>query len=448
MPSKNRAAARERKMNMTETNRLLFDFIAASPTPYHAVSQAVRRLEESGFIPLSESEEWQPECGKSYYVTRGGSSLIAFTVPQEDYAGFMIAASHSDSPTFRLRQRPCVGAAGMTRLSVEGYGGMLKYSWLDRPLSVAGRVTVRTPLGAGARLVDLGAPCAVIPSVAIHMRRGVSESDLSPAVDMLPLFSASSDAAPDADIMSDIAEAAGVDEDDILSHDLMLYEPSYGEEWNGLICAPRLDDLQCAYASLEAFLCSGESGSIKVYCLLDNEEVGSRTRQGADSSFLRDTLDRVVAGLGGDGSALARAASESFLVSCDNAHAVHPAHPELSDPTHAPVLGGGIVIKYNAAQHYTTDGVSSALFRLICEEAGVAAQDYANRADMPGGSTLGNISASQFSVCSVDIGIAQLAMHSCRETAGASDTEAMLRALTVLYEQARICERDGAYQLL
>ena len=298
MPSKNRAAVRERKMNMTETNRLLFDFIAASPTPYHAVAQAVRRLEESGFIPLSESEEWQPECGKSYYVTRGGSSLIAFTVPQEDYAGFMIAASHSDSPTFRLRQRPCVGAAGMTRLSVEGYGGMLKYSWLDRPLSVAGRVTVRTPLGAGARLVDLGAPCAVIPSVAIHMRRGVSESDLSPAVDMLPLFSASSDAAPDADIMSDIAEAAGVDEDDILSHDLMLYEPSYGEEWNGLICAPRLDDLQCAYASLEAFLCSGESGSIKVYCLLDNEEVGSRTRQGADSSFLRDTLGRVVVGLG------------------------------------------------------------------------------------------------------------------------------------------------------
>lgn len=392
---------------MTETNRLLFDFIAASPTPYHAVAQAVRRLEESGFIPLSESEEWQPECGKSYYVTRGGSSLIAFTVPQEDYAGFMIAASHSDSPTFRLRQRPCVGAAGMTRLSVEGYGGMLKYSWLDRPLSVAGRVTVRTPLGAGARLVDLGAPCAVIPSVAIHMRRGVSESDLSPAVDMLPLFSASSDAAPDADIMSDIAEAAGVDEDDILSHDLMLYEPSYGEEWNGLICAPRLDDLQCAYASLEAFLCSGESGSIKVYCLLDNEEVGSRTRQGADSSFLRDTLGRVVVG-----------------------------------------LGGGIVIKYNAAQHYTTDGVSSALFRLICEEAGVAAQDYANRADMPGGSTLGNISASQLSVCSVDIGIAQLAMHSCRETAGASDTEAMIRALTVFYEKTLICERDGEYKLL
>lgn len=392
---------------MTETNRLLFDFIAASPTPYHAVAQAVRRLEESGFIPLSESEEWQPECGKSYYVTRGGSSLIAFTVPQEDYAGFMIAASHSDSPTFRLRQRPSVAASDMTRLSVEGYGGMLKYSWLDRPLSVAGRVTVRTPLGAGARLVDLGAPCAVIPSVAIHMRRGVSESDLSPAVDMLPLFSASSDAAPDADIMSDIAEAAGVDEDDILSHDLMLYEPSYGEEWNGLICAPRLDDLQCAYASLEAFLCSGESGSIKVYCLLDNEEVGSRTRQGADSSFLRDTLDRVVAG-----------------------------------------LGGGIVIKYNAAQHYTTDGVSSALFRLICEEAGVAAQDYANRADMPGGSTLGNISASQLSVCSVDIGIAQLAMHSCRETAGASDTEAMIRALTVFYEKTLICERDGEYKLL
>lgn len=232
---------------MTETNRLLFDFIAASPTPYHAVAQAVRRLEESGFIPLSESEEWQPECGKSYYVTRSGSSLIAFTVPQEDYAGFMIAASHSDSPTFRLRQRPCVGAAGMTRLSVEGYGGMLKYSWLDRPLSVAGRVTVRTPLGAGARLVDLGAPCAVIPSVAIHMRRGVSESDLSPAVDMLPLFSASSDAAPDADIMSNIAEAAGVDEDDILSHDLMLYEPSYGEEWNGRSSARRVSTICSAH---------------------------------------------------------------------------------------------------------------------------------------------------------------------------------------------------------
>ena len=421
---------------MTETNRRLFDFIAASPTPYHAVAQAAQRLEEAGFIPLSESEEWQPERGGSYYVTRGGSSLIAFTVPQEDYAGFMIAASHSDSPTF--------AASGLTRLSVEGYGGMIKYSWLDRPLSVAGRVTVRTPLGAGARLVDLGAPCAVIPSVAIHMRRGVGEAELSPAVDMLPLFSAS----PDADIMADIAEAAGAEESDILSHDLMLYEPSYGEEWNGLITAPRLDDLQCAFASLEAFLRSGESGSIKVYCLLDNEEVGSRTRQGADSSFLRDTLGRVVAGLGGDGAALARAASESFLVSCDNAHAVHPAHPELSDPTHAPVLGGGVVIKHNAAQHYTTDGISSALFRLVCEEAGAAVQDYANRADMPGGSTLGNISASQLSVCSVDIGIAQLAMHSCRETAGASDTEAMIRALTVFYEKTLICERDGEYKLL
>ena len=421
---------------MTETNRRLFDFIAASPTPYHAVAQAAQRLEEAGFIPLSESEEWQPERGGSYYVTRGGSSLIAFTVPQEDYAGFMIAASHSDSPS--------VAASGLTRLSVEGYGGMIKYSWLDRPLSVAGRVTVRTPLGAGARLVDLGAPCAVIPSVAIHMRRGVGEAELSPAVDMLPLFSAS----PDADIMADIAEAAGAEESDILSHDLMLYEPSYGEEWNGLITAPRLDDLQCAFASLEAFLRSGESGSIKVYCLLDNEEVGSRTRQGADSSFLRDTLGRVVAGLGGDGAALARAASESFLVSCDNAHAVHPAHPELSDPTHAPVLGGGVVIKHNAAQHYTTDGISSALFRLVCEEAGAAVQDYANRADMPGGSTLGNISASQLSVCSVDIGIAQLAMHSCRETAGASDTEAMIRALTVFYEKTLICERDGEYKLL
>ena len=429
---------------MTETNRRLFDFIAASPTPYHAVAQAAQRLEEAGFIPLSESEEWQPERGGSYYVTRGGSSLIAFTVPQEDYAGFMIAASHSESPTIRLRQRPSVAASDMTRLSVEGYGGMIKYSWLDRPLSVAGRVTVRTPLGAGARLVDLGAPCVVIPSVAIHMRRGVGEAELSPAVDMLPLFSAS----PDADIMTDIAEAAGAEESDILSHDLMLYEPSYGEEWNGLITAPRLDDLQCAFASLEAFLRSGESGSIKVYCLLDNEEVGSRTRQGADSSFLRDTLGRVVAGLGGDGAALARAASESFLVSCDNAHAVHPAHPELSDPTHAPVLGGGVVIKYNAAQHYTTDGISSALFRLVCEEAGVAVQDYANRADMPGGSTLGNISASQLSVCSVDIGIAQLAMHSCCETAGASDAEAMIRALTVFFEKTLICERDGEYKLL
>lgn len=431
-------------MTEAEVNGRLFDFIAASPTQYHAVSAAAGRLEECGFIPLSEGESWLVERGKSYYVTRGGSSLIAFTVPQDDYAGFMIAASHSDSPTFRIKQNAELSSGGLTRLSVEGYGGMIKYSWLDRPLSVAGRVLVRTPLGASARLVDLSRPCAVIPSVAIHMRRNEAETGLNAATDMQPLYSAGDGHS----FLSDIAQAAGVDESDIISYDLMLYDPARGEEWNGLICAPRLDDLQCAYASLEAFVRSGESGSIKVYCLLDNEEVGSRTRQGADSSFLRDTLGRIVSGLGGDSSALSRAAAESFLVSCDNAHAAHPNHPEYSDPNHTATLGGGVVIKYNAAQHYTTDGVSSALFRLVCEEAGVRVQDYANRADLPGGSTLGNISASQLSVCSVDIGIAQLAMHSCRETSDAAGTAELIRALTVFYEKTLMSERDGEYKLL
>jgi aspartyl aminopeptidase len=248
-----------------------------------------------------------------------------------------------------------------------------------------------------------------------------------------------------------VAEAAGVSEDAILTTDLFLYNPQPGMEWNGYVSAPRLDDLQCAFASLTAFLESGKAevkaASLPVYCLFDNEEVGSQTKQGAASTFLYDVLNRISAACGLDAAGMARKVSQSFLVSCDNAHAVHPNHPEYQDKNHAVYMNSGVVVKYNANQRYTTDAVSAGLFGLICERAGVPVQRYANRADMPGGSTLGNIANTQVSLNTVDIGLPQLAMHSAYETAGAKDTEYMVKALTEFFGTEIRMGADGVYEV-
>ncbi len=422
-------------------------YIAASPTAYHAVSHTATLLDTAGYTALSESEPWSLTPGAGYYVTRNGSSLITFRAPTDpQFSGFMMAAAHGDSPAFKIKENATLTDAHYTRLSVEKYGGMLCSTWLDRPLSVAGRVTIRTEGGLATRLVDLGGTQAVIPNVAIHMNRSANDSmSYNPATDMLPLIG---DAADADTLRARVAKAAGVAPEDILTTDLFLYNPQSAVTWSGFISAPRLDDLQCAYAALSAFLAAKESaGAVPVLCLFDNEEVGSQTKQGAASTFLFDVLTRLTSAVGAT-VPLSQLLSASLLVSADNAHAVHPNHPEYADRNHSVYMNAGIVIKHNANQRYTTDAISSGLFTLLCERAGVPVQHYANRADMPGGSTLGNIANTQVSLNTVDIGLAQLAMHSAYETAGEQDTASLISALTELYSSALKPDGAGGYTIM
>ena len=420
-------------------NQALFSYIAACPTAFQAAAHTAALLEAEGYRPLRETEEWMLEPDGRYYVTRNGSSLIAFRLPKGRPAGFMMTAAHSDSPTFKIKENAELAGEYETRLSVEGYGGMLCASWMDRPLSVAGRAMVRTENGVAMRLIDLRDNLALIPNVAIHMNREANNgTKYNFAVDMQPLYGEKGG------FRRRVAEAAGVAEEDLLTHDLFLYNPQPGVEWGGYISAPRLDDLQCAFASLQGFLTAGESQSAAVYCLFDNEEVGSQTKQGAASTFLRETLERICDALG---LTLRTMAAGSFLLSCDNAHAVHPNHPEYADKNHAVRMNGGVVIKYNASQRYATDAVSAALFQTVCEEAGVPFQRYANRPDMVGGSTLGSIANTQVSLNMADIGLAQLAMHSALETAGGADTAYMVQALKTFFGMTLRAGGDGTYQL-
>ena len=420
-------------------NQALFSYIAACPTAFQAAAHTAALLEAEGYRPLRETEEWMLEPGGRYYVTRNGSSLIAFRLPKGRPVGFMMTAAHGDSPTFKIKENAELTGENETRLSVEGYGGMLCASWMDRPLSVAGRAMVRTEDGVAMRLIDLHDDLALIPNVAIHMNRDANNgAKYNFAVDMQPLYGEKGG------FRRRIAEAAGVAEEDLLTHDLFLYNPQPGVEWGGYISAPRLDDLQCAFAALQGFLTAGESQSAAVYCLFDNEEVGSQTKQGAASTFLRETLERICDALG---LTLRTVAAGSFLLSCDNAHAVHPNHPEYADKNHAVRMNGGVVIKYNASQRYATDAVSAALFQTVCEAAGVPFQRYANRPDMAGGSTLGSIANTQVSLNMADIGLAQLAMHSAFETAGAEDTAHMVQALKTFFGMTLRSGGDGTYQL-
>lgn len=423
-------------------NCALFDYIAASPTAFHAVSHTAQLLDQAGYTRLCESKVWALEAGKGYYTTRNGSSLIAFRLPSGSYNGFMMTASHCDSPCFKIKENSEIADEHYVRLSTEKYGGMLCASWMDRPLSIAGRVTVRTEDGIETKLVDLQDCTVVIPNVAIHMNRQANDGmKYNPAVDMLPLYGTKSDKGT---LRSRVAANVGVEEKDILATDLFVYNPERGREWSGYVSAPRLDDLQCACSALTAFMQAKESGSVPVYCLFDNEEVGSQTKQGAASTFLADVLARISE----SDAALRRYAANSFLVSCDNAHAAHPNHPEYMDKNHAVYMNKGVVIKYNANQKYTSDAVSAAIFRLICESEDVPVQMYANRADMAGGSTLGNIANTQISLNTVDVGLPQLAMHSAYETAGADDTEYMVRALAAFYGKTIRMKADGSYEVL
>ena len=424
-------------------NEKLFEFISESPTAFHAVATASGMLDHAGFTGLDESKQWDLVPGGKYYITRNGSSLIAFRMPEDgSYPGYMMTSSHSDSPSFKIKENAEEAREGYMRLSIEGYGGMLCAPWFDRPLSVAGRITVRNNMGFSSVNVDLKKPVALIPSVAIHMNRKINdESSYNVARDMQPLFR--DEKGSSCSLKKLVSDASGVPESDILSTDLFLYDPEKGVEWGDYISSPRLDDLQCVFSCLTGFLKAKPSDSVPVLCLFDNEEVGNGTRQGAESTILRDTLDRIEDSFHLTRSERNTKIANSFMLSCDNSHAVHPSHPEYKDPNHCPHANRGIVIKLAASQKYTTDAISSSVVKLLCEKADVPYQYYANRADIPGGSTLGNISATKVPVCTADIGLAQFAMHSIFETAGAKDTGYLIKLITLFYEKTARFTPDG-----
>ena len=426
----------------------LIDFVNESPSMFHAVAAIRRRLDAAGFAYLPEGAAWDVVPSGSYYTVRNNSSVIAWRVganvdatAPEGYH-FQLAAAHGDSPTFKLKASPELpGPGDALRLDVEAYGGMIDYTWFDRPLSLAGRVLVRGEGGnAGrieSRLVSLDRDVALIPSLAIHLDRDVNKG-FAPnrAVDLCPLFSSGDLGA--GSVLQLIADDLGVTPERILGHDLFLVNRQRPVVWGAareFVSAPKLDDLMCAFAALKGLLAGAPSNdaAVSVYACFDNEEVGSGTKQGAMSTFLRDTLARVNGALGGTDESYRRALAGSMLVSCDNAHAVHPNHPEKMDEANRVYLNRGIVVKEAANQHYCTDAFSRAAFCALCDRAEIPYQGFANRSDMAGGSTLGNLSNVQASMHGVDVGLPQLAMHSAYETAGARDAAIAVKALTTFY---------------
>ena len=418
-----------------ETTEKLLDFIEKSPTAFQAVDEMQKRLTENGFEVLSEKEYWKLVPGGKYLVTRNNSALIAFCIPEKESRVFHIMASHSDSPSFKIKENPEIKVDNSyVKLNVEKYGGMLMAPWFDRPLSVAGRVIIRRNGGLKEKLINIKRDLVMIPNLAIHMNREANNGvSYNPQKDLQPLFAVGN---TDRTLLEIIAEQTGVKKEDIISHDLFLYNRMPGTIWGAdkeFVSSARLDDLQCAFASMEGLLRAQNHESIAVHCVMDNEEVGSGTKQGAASTFLKDTLLRINMGLGRTYEEYLMTLAGSFMVSADNAHALHPNYTDKTDPTNHPVLNKGIVIKFNANQKYCTDAVSAAIFKELCTKAGVPYQTFVNRSDIAGGSTLGNISNTQVPMNTVDIGLPQLAMHSPYETAGVKDTEYLVRATEELF---------------
>ncbi len=427
----------------------LLDFISASPSCYHAIANIRNELIQNGFEELYEGSRWNLDENKNYFVIRNNSSIIAFKVPTKDFKGFEICASHSDSPSFKIKENAEISVSDKyVKLNTEKYGGMLMATWLDRPLSVAGRVIVKTDSGLETKLVNVDKDLLVIPNLAIHMNREANDGfKFNAQVDMLPLVGSGEAKNCFMDI---IAESAGTKKDDIVGSDLFLYSRVEGRIWGACdeyVSSSQLDDLQCAFASLKGFIASKNEQSIPVLAVFDNEEVGSGTKQGADSTFLYDTLTRINSALSRTDEDYLRALASSFMVSADNAHAAHPNHGEKADPVNKPYMNNGIVIKFNANQKYTTDSVSEAMFKMILEKAGVPYQVFTNRSDMAGGSTLGNISNAHVSLNTVDIGLAQLAMHSTYETAGVKDTYYLVKGLETFFSTVIEEKGNGKYDM-
>lgn len=425
----------EQPITADDISRDLIHFIAKSPSTFHAVRGIKAALLYAGFTEIREEDTWQIEKGGKYVVTRNGSALMAFTVPQEGAEAFHITASHCDSPTFKIKEDPEIADGPYVKLNVEGYGGMIMSTWLDRPLSVAGRLLVTENGHLAEKLVAIDGTMLVIPSVAIHMDRSVNQhKEWKVQKDMLPLYGMTGAKTPFMDV---IAAAAKVKAEDILAHDLILYSRVPGTIWGEereFISSPKLDDLQCAFACFRGFTQGQKEKYISVYALFDNEEVGSATSQGAGSTFLANTLERLARSLGYSYDETMAMIARSFMISADNAHSVHPNHPEYADPVNRPVINGGIVIKYSAAQKYATNAFSAAYFKTLCKDHDIPTQTFTNHSDNPGGSTLGNISNTVIAMPTVDIGLPQLAMHSSYETAGVKDTAYLVDAVTKFYE--------------
>ena len=412
----------------------LMDFLDSSVTMFHAINECEKVLQRSGFTYLPENEKWNINKGK-YYTKRNSSSLIAFDIAEGDYH-FQISAAHSDSPTFKLKDRPVIEANGYLKLNVEGYGGMINATWLDKPLTLAGRVMVNSDKGIETRLLHIDRDLLIIPNVPIHFNREINKGfAFNNQVDMLPILSAGN--LKEADFDNILAKELGIEAEAILAKDLYLVNRQkaaiIGFD-NELISSGRLDDLECVYTSLRGFVEAENKNHINVFAVFDNEEVGSVTKQGAMSTFLASTLDRVNTALGKSKEEYYRAIAKSILISCDNAHAVHPNHPELFDVKNRPVLNQGIAIKESANQKYTTDAFSRAILKKILEKKNIPYQTFANRSDIAGGSTLGNLSNTVVSMNAVDIGLPQLAMHSAYETAGAKDVGYAFETLKAFFE--------------
>lgn len=425
----------EQPITADDISRDLIHFIAKSPSTFHAVRGIKAALLYAGFTEIREEDTWQIEKGGKYVVTRNGSALMAFTVPQEGAEAFHITASHCDSPTFKIKENPEIADGPYVKLNVEGYGGMIMSTWLDRPLSVAGRLLVTENGHLAEKLVAIDGTMLVITSVAIHMDRSVNQhKEWKVQKDMLPLYGMTGAKTPFMDV---IAAAAKVKAEDILAHDLILYSRVPGTIWGEereFISSPKLDDLQCAFACFRGFTQGQKEKYISVYALFDNEEVGSATSQGAGSTFLANTLERLARSLGYSYDETMAMIARSFMISADNAHSVHPNHPEYADPVNRPVINGGIVIKYSAAQKYATNAFSAAYFKKLCKDHDIPTQTFTNHSDNPGGSTLGNISNTVIAMPTVDIGLPQLAMHSSYETAGVKDTAYLVDAVMKFYE--------------
>lgn len=425
---------------MKYVNELL-SFIKNSPTSFQAVDNIVARLESEGYINYNESSNTKLEKGNKYYVTRNQSSVIAFNIGSNlNNPSFNVVASHTDCPTYKVKPNAIIKSNGYIKLNTEGYGGMIRSTWLDRPLSLAGRVICKKDHEIKSITLDIKEKILMIPSLAIHLAKDFKDSSLNQQIDMLPIIAQKDDF----DFKAYLANKLNVNKEDVITFDLYLYPVEDGFVYDKFISSHHLDNLECAYTSLEAFINNFNDNTVNVYVSFDNEEVGSRTRQGAGSKFLFDILDKLANDLGFN---LNSALASTLLVSADNAHAIHPNHPEKSDSTNHTKMNDGIVIKYNANQSYTSDALSVALFLDMIKESGVKHQFYTNRSDLTGGGTLGYVSSSQVSVMSVDIGLAQLAMHSTMETAGVDDVEMMIEGLKAYYKSHLVKVDEVNYKI-
>ena len=422
----------ENKIKEENINKLLLDLFNNSYNEYFAISNIKKLLDENGFICLLENEKYEISLGKSYYILRDGSSIIAFKVPEKlDELYFKIVASHSDSPVLKIKENPTVIENGYNKLKVEKYGGMIVSSWLDKPLGIAGRVCYKNGNAITTRLVNFPTNL-IIPNVAIHQNRDINNGFIyNPQIDLLPILGLGNN-----DLFKELLDSTKNNGEEILSYDLSLYNKEkavLGGINNEFIYSPKEDNLVSAYISILSLISSISYDGISLGVVFNNEEVGSSSLNGADSDFLATNLKRISKSLGFSNDELSRALVKSYLVSLDNAHAIHPNHPEMSDNKNNCLINEGVVIKHNSNMLYTSEAISTAIIKLIANKENISLQTFFNRADARGGSTLGNISLTHVSIRSVDLGIPQLAMHSNYEVMGSKDTINAYKLLKALF---------------